>query len=66
MTGDRYEILPAASLYGRRQRGFVVDRHTGKCSKIYAFIDAEELLYWLRDRETGYQLTDEKMRSILE
>jgi hypothetical protein len=46
-------------------RACVRNHATQNTSRIYTIPDAEELLYWLRDRETGYQLTDEKIKCIL-
>lgn len=47
------------------QTGMVRDNKTGKTTREYALTEAEEILYWLHDRDLGYQLTHEKMKCIL-
>jgi hypothetical protein len=47
------------------QIGWVVDIETGKRSQAYDREEAEQLLQWLNDRETGYALTHAKIGAIM-
>jgi hypothetical protein len=57
----RYRLDLAWSM----QIGWVVDIETGKRSQAYDREEAEQLLQWLNDRETGYALTHAKIGAIM-